>query len=176
MSTEQAPGYDSRYVDVLTMHEEILVKSASIIDDASFENGSWQDLKWGRLFWADWTDPITGMNFQLQALGERMNPETVDLSYRLRGSKTEISESTIDFKYNSFTSKIQKKNEKGKFRKCTKDELEMLHGYLASFGTDLSEEEIDIFFDSMQLDNIHDTRLRASIKRTLARFLPDWNQ
>lgn len=176
MSTEQSSGYDSRYVDVLTMREEILVKSASIIDDVSFESGSWQDLKWARLFWADWTDPITGMTFQLQAQGERVNPETVDFDYRLQGSHTEITDSTIDFRYNSYTSKFQKKNDKGKFKKCSKDEVEMLHGYLASFGTGLSEEEIDTFFDSMQSDDIHDTRLRASIKRTLARLLPDWNQ
>ena len=174
MSIEQSPGRHPKYVDMLSMREEILVKSASIIEDSSFSPEQWLNLPEGRVFWADWADPIDGTNFQLQSIGERMNPETVRLSYWLRGYDTEITDPVVDFRYDSFSTKISRKNEAGRYKKCKQDDIDMLHGCLASFGTDLSEKEIDTFFGNMQFNEIRDPRLRADIIRTLAKLLPGW--
>ena len=84
MSIEQSSGRFPESTDTLKTREQILVKSASIID----EHPVYQTIEYGRLFWAEWTDRIDGMNFQLQALGERMHPQKVAFTYRLLGYDT----------------------------------------------------------------------------------------
>ncbi len=173
MSIEQSQGR-RRNVDTLTILEEIQVKSASIIEDSSFNEERWTDLPGSRVFLANWVSPIDGINFQLQADGKRMNPNEVQFEYLLRGYKTQITNPEITFKYNSFKLEVLKLNPEGKYKRCSKDDVDMLHGCLASFGTELTEKEIDDFLGSMQANEIVDPRLRADMKRTLARLLPGW--
>lgn len=170
MSTEQFSLPPAEIVDTLSLHKQVLVKSGCIIDEQRDKNHT-QKLVYGQLTWADWTDPVDGMNFQLQELTERKNPEELFMQYRLIAYNDLIDDPVIDFSYESQKTRIYKKLGKGKPRKCSSEEISVLLEYLQTAPvnglTDFEEVSTE-FNEIMRASKIpnQDPRFRAEVKRT----------
>lgn len=173
MSIEKLPESSVEINDVLSLREQVLVKSASVIDEQRCQNQT-QIFPEGRWNWSDWTNVADGTRFQLQEQVQRINPEETHLAYRLLGYKEAITEPHIEFKYDSFKTKIVKKNEKGKYRKASQDDIEILLHCLKAAPTsevDGIDDMNQMFVDTMRFSNIHDMRFRAQLKRDLSSFV-----
>lgn len=163
MSIESTPNFHT--LETLSLREQVLVKSASIIDEGATSEKHLH----GKLFSADWINPADGVNFHLDALGERLNPEETNFIYNLVGYNPSTELTMCDFSYNTFTQRIYKRGEKGSYKRCKSSEIDDLLINLYSAPSSLTTAENATFISLMQENDIRDMRFGTQFKRMLAR-------
>lgn len=160
----------SRYPEVsgeLNMRERILVRSATIIDERSRR----EKHRHGLLFSSDWIDLDDAVNYHLEALGERRSPEEIDFTYNLVGYNIQASAFTHDFSYSTYSPKLLKRNERGKYRRCKPEEIDLLLHCLDTAPTnDLPSQANEQFIAMMHVNEIRDDRLSTQFKRRVRKL------
>jgi len=170
MSTEQHSVPPSEVESDLSLHEQVLVKSASVIDEHRCDAKTKLE-KHGQWAWSDWIDPTDGMNFRLFEYTERMNPETVFMTYKLKGYDESIDNPIFTFNYDSYGNRFYKSDKDSKQRKCKKEDIEDLLHCLQSAPGNIVYDEDSVnqkFTAIMHKEEIHDPRFSARLKRTFA--------
>lgn len=154
----------------LSLRDEVLVKTASVID----ENGKRYDHPRGQQYVAAWSDPFNDQRFSLTAVGERIDPESMEFNYTLRKHSKSSKAVKELYHYTSFFVDFRKaaaKNGHVKMQKCTDDDMRRILEYLSIAPTGLSEEVDDEFHELMAENNIVDPRLHVRLRRLAAQAL-----
>lgn len=167
MSIESSSNRYPEFTDTLSLREHVLVRSATVID----ERFAYEKHHYGRLFSSEWIDATDGTNFQLEALGERRGPEEIDFTYGLIGYDPNTESTVCDFNYSTYSSKIFKKNEHGKYRRCKQEDIDMLLHCLSTAPTGLPPEANAQFIAMMHANEIRDNRFSVQLKRALAKVI-----
>lgn len=169
MSIEHSASQPPNVEYELSLREQLLVKSASVIDEQASQHNT-QRLKHGQLRWANWSNQA-GMSFRLEEQVQQIDPEHIDTTYRCISYVDTVVGPISEFTYYESDPKIKLQHRYQKSRRAKESEIDMLLDWLDQAPTSLSSEKNNQFVQIMQHNEIRQQRRVERLRQTLAKVV-----